>query len=359
EGQMVNRPLTFRDQLVVDTLERGIEEYGRWAEEQQRLYDNLSYRDKVVVDTLERGIEEYSRWVDEQQALYEKLSYRDQVVVDALERGIAEYARENGLDGYEVANSVRNGTRRAIDGSNLPYKGMTKWHIINLINQAVVFEVPSQVLPINGYWRVRPFTMTVTGECQHYDCDGCGGATAGELEDDPGQPLCGYANTGGLPFITWQGAAHPYLPGTGSIYSQEPDEWTESRVDANGATTGSVKMTRTTEYRVVAPDLIVVTLVIQEEGGCTMSAEFEIELVTPDESVCPPLSELPSDLLTTPAPESTPMPLVEAEGPFRAGLPLILDENQCTADNTPPQLTEVFLRSQDDGSKLIDYGTGT
>jgi hypothetical protein len=241
-----------------------------------------------------------------------------------------------------VERTIDQTTDEHVRNSNVRRPNLTRRRVKNLVQ----FEVASQMLPINGYWRAHPFVMQESGECL-IGGDNGGMAPITE-EDDPGLPLCGSASPLS---ITWLGDRHPYLPGTSSIYGEEPFVMRFPRTDASGATVGSVKLTTFTEYQVVAPDRIIARVFQQEEGGCTRNAEFVIELVTADEAACTATGEAP--ISTTP---EVPPPV--AEGPWRVGLPLVLDEQACRAPNVPPPFEQVYLRAQPDGSLIVDYGTG-
>ena len=346
------QPLDPRAQAISDA----VDEYSRYV-------DSLKAeapRDPRA-EAISAAVDEYSRYVD---------SLNAQPVIDpraeAVSHAVAQYvASVENEDPATVRRSVSNATRQAINQSGVRHPNLVRQHMDNLI----IWEVPSSLLPINGNWRVQPFEMVTSGQCIDTSGDN-GGMGFGEGEEDPGQPLCGYANPGGLPFITWSGGTHPYLPGTGSIYSQEPLVMQEVIRNSSGATIGSLQRTITTEYRVVAPDLIEVHIVDQEEGGCTREGTFNLELVTADESVCPALIsiETPVPISTpvagTPDPNATPAPIMTEPAPiirglYLAGEPQYTDPQVCGDVNTPPQFAEVNIDVQDDGSLLLDYGTGT
>lgn len=277
---------------------------------------------------------------------------RAEIVSWAVEQYGKEVAQSQGqstlsqTDRGRVGRTVRQGASDYIDGSRVKRKNIIRQRI----NRLIEIAVPSQMLPINGYWRATPFAMSYSGQCKalHGDNDG----PSGNPEDDPGQPLCGYENLGALPFIVWNGETQPYLEGTDSIYSQAPDIRLEMQTDANGATIGSTRVEFIREYQVVAPDRIKVRIAMIEEGGCSATGEYYLELVTADESVCA-ADQQPS----TPEPEETPPP--PAEGPYRVVALSINDEDQCKDVNTPPALDEFRLLGQPDGSLVIDYGMGT
>lgn len=285
-------------------------------------------------------------WAVEQYGK-ETLDPRAQAISDAVD----QYVVDNDADSYEdqqrVTDTVRESASEYVNQSNVRRPGITKRHVNHLIQ----IMVPNAMLPINGYWRILPFSMITSGDCIDTYGDNDGPPVSGG-DEDPGSPLCGYAEAGELPFIVWNDI-HPYLPGSSSIYSQLPREEIVVTSDRSGASTGSLRVTTTTEYEVVAPDRILVHLLIQEEGGCSMTADYVIELVTPDESVCPAISAVST-------PEPTPVPPEVVEGPYTIGQPFYTDEAQCTDANTPPELSgELSLLEQEDGSILIDFGTGT
>lgn len=289
-------------------------------------------------EAISRAVEQYGQQILDPRA-------------EAISRAVEQYVVDNDASTYEdrqrVTDTVRESASEYVNQSNVRRPGITKRHVNHLIQ----FMVPNAMLPINGYWRILPFSMITSGDCIDTYGDNDGPPVSGG-DEDPGQPLCGYAEAGELPFIVWNDI-HPYLPGSSSIYSQLPYEQIVVTTDRSGASTGSLLVTTTTEYEVVAPDRILVHLLIQEEGGCSMTADYVIELVTPDESVCPAISAVST-------PEPTPEPPEVVEGPYTVGMPFYTDETQCTDANTPPKLgSEVRLLEQEDGSILIDFGTGT
>ncbi len=345
-------PLDPRAQAISDA----VDQYSRYVDELQAEAP-LDPR----AEAISRAVDEYSRYVD---------SLNAQPILDpraeAVSRAVEQYGQSlPEQDPATVRRSVRNATRQAINESGVRHPNLLQQHMDNLI----IWEVPSTLLPTNGYWRVQPFEMVTSGQCIDTSGDN-GGMGFGEGEEDPGQPLCGYANVGGLPFITWSGGTHPYLPGTGSIYSQEPSVSLEVVRNSSGATIGSLRRTITTEYRVVAPNLIEVHIIDQEAGGCTREGTFNLELVTADEAVCPAaaLVETPVPISTpvagTPDPNATPAPIMTEPAPIIRGLylaqpPQYTDPLACGDVNTPPQFEEINVDVQDDGSLLLDYGTGT
>ena len=324
-------------------------------------------------EAISGAVEQYSRYVDELQAQTPR-DPRAEAISGAVEQYSRYVEQLNGSpltpdDQQRVENAIQDASSSYIDQSDIQHKNIAK----RRVNRLIQIEVASQMLPINGYWRVRPFEMQTSGTCRQLSGDN-GGMAPIDVENDPGQPLCGYDNPTGLPFIEWEGDEHPYLPGTGSIYSRAPESFTSVVTDSNGATTGSVRTTYTTEYRVVAPDRIQVHLVIQEQGGCTQTADYILELVTADESVCPEIVivstpvEIPvsTEVAATPQP-GTPAP-TEApvedvpqvmRGLYHVNSQEYLDQTECTETNTPPVFEDVNIEPQADGSLLLDYGSGT
>ena len=248
----------------------------------------------------------------------------------------------------QFAEAIADGASAYIDERIQRYRNVTK----RVVRRFVQMMTASQELPISGYWRVEgEVEYTRSGNCAVYLCDGCGGGVIPQPEEeDPGEPLCGFDAT--PPFLVWRGMEHPYLEGTSSIYSAATQVEIQIARNGNGATLGNVRTEHTTEYEVVAPDRIVVRDVFREIGGCSMSAEYVLVLVRPDETVCN-ITELP-DLDATSEPIVTPPP-GEAR-PFRVGQPFYTDETQCDATTTPPTLEEITLTAQDDGSIVLGYG---
>jgi hypothetical protein len=275
---------------------------------------------------------------------------RAQIISDA----VAQYGQEQGPMGQtaqgqqRIDQAIERGVNSAVDGSSLQHKATVK----KRIQQLVQIEVPGTHLPINGYWRVRPFSMTSSGACKRPGGDNGGPDGNGSGENaDPGRPLCGYANSPELPYLVWDGEDLVYLPGTGSLYAPETTVTMQMLRDSSGQSTGSLKVTTTREYRVVSPSKIQVHLLIQEDGGCSLSADYELELVTADDSICPA-----DDTLSTPTPEPTEPP--ETQGPFKVGLPFYNNEADCDDSNRPPTFGDVFLRAQAGDAMLVDYGSG-
>ncbi|MBE0688867.1 MAG: hypothetical protein IH587_01940, partial [Anaerolineae bacterium] len=328
-GKEPAAPLDTRAQIISDA----VAQYGR---EPANTIDPRA-------EAISRAVEWYDQHAQEQ---------RDPRA-EAISNAVAQYGREEATlqgrselshrDSATLRRSVREGAQDYIDGSNIRRKRIVQRYVDHLVE----FMVPSQNMPINGYWRVQPFAMTSSGQCQALTGDNDGPSAMDD--SNPGQPLCGYENPGGLPFIVWEYADHPYLPGTSSIYSREPETRTELIRDQNGQTTGSMRVTTTREYEVIAPDQIRVHLVMAEEGGCTQTADYLLELVTADEAIC---AQMPP--ISTPEPTQPP----PAETTYRVGLPLITSPEDCNESNTPPEFDEVRVIPQSDGSLLLDYGVG-
>lgn len=289
-------------------------------------------------------------------------------------------AENAGGSPQQIGNAVKNGTSDYIKNNpKIKRKNINRKRVENMIE----FYVPSQMLPTNGLWKVRPYNVTMTGPCYQTDhfCDGCGGPDGnGEGDPDPGEPLCGFENPGGLPFITWQYAMHMYLPGTPSIYSDIPQIDYSTLRDDNGKTIGSTRSERYVEYEVVSPDRIIVHYRHIFDNGCSYTADYEIYLVTADESVCPDLSsydptksddeQTPVSVIEGQDPQKPPFkdddnkeeaieePPVIQQGPYKVGMPYSPLEPACTAEGGVPQFTEVQLLDQGDGTLRIDYGMG-
>jgi hypothetical protein len=254
-------------------------------------------------------------------------------------------------DQQNVTRTVREGTHDFIDRSPVRRRNITKRYI----DQMIEIAVPGAYLPINGYWRPLPFAMQTSGTCQVMNADSDG--PSGDEGEDPGDPLCGYENLGSLPFIFWNGV-QPYMSGTASMYGVVPDEWVELVSDQNGATIGSMPVRRTTVYEVVAPDTIVVHIVLEEQGGCSVSGDYILELVTPDESVCTSIDDIRTQEEQVPLDEEEP-PLPVDEGPYTVGLPYGYTAPTDCQTVTTPDISEIRLLEQPDTSLMIDYGAGT
>ncbi len=322
----------------------------------QQLTEEISnelYLDHLT-DELVNDIVEYQIWEElieatEQYLLENEAANNPQAVGETIKQGATDY----------IQNEAK-----------IKRKNINRKRVENMVE----YYVPSQLLPTNGMWRIRPYTASFTG-----DCDSIGGGIGmGDGDDgtggldDPGEPLCGFENPGGLPFITWQYDMHMYLPGTANVYSGMPEVgYTASHSSFNGPTDGSQRSERTIEYEVISPDLIRVHYLIRYSGGCAIEATYEIELVTADESVCPDLSSYdptkgdtePVEIIPGQGQQSIPvrsddeLPIEEPPvnaGPYTAGLPMMPPAADCEM----PQLTEVRLLDQGSGVLVLDYGTG-
>ncbi len=292
-----------------------------------------------------------------------------QELIEATEQYLLE--NEAAYNPQAVGETIKQGANDYIQNeTKIKRKNINRKRVENMVE----FYVPSQLLPTNGMWRVRPYTASFTGNCDSVlgglargdGDDGTGGA------DDPGEPLCGFENPGGLPFITWQYDMHMYLPGTNNVYSGMPEVgYTASHSSFNGPTDGSQRSERTIEYEVISPDLIRVHYLIRYSGGCAIEATYEMELVTADESVCPDLSSYdptkgdsdPVEIIPGQGEQSVPVrsndevPTEEppvSEGPYTVGAPLMPPAAACEM----PPLTEVRLLDQGSGVLVLDYGTG-
>lgn len=279
-----------------------------------------------------------------------------QEIIDATEQYLAENAPATP---EQVGQTVKDGTSDYIKNDpKIKRKNINRKRAENRIE----FYVPSQMLPINGRWRVQPYRTNVIGDCFNTDAWAHGDGGGSDVEE-LGDPLCGYENLGGLPFITWQGSIHMYLPGTSSIYSDYPSTgYLATRSEANGPLDSSRKYVTTVEYEVVAPDRILVHYLARFDGGCAIEATYEIVLVKADESVCPAQSSyVPTKGNTepgqiTPVKDDDELPIEEPpvfEGPYTVGMPFGTAP-QCEF----PTMTEVRLLDQGNGVLVMDYGTG-
>ncbi len=252
-----------------------------------------------------------------------------------------------------VIQTIKKSANQHIDqNKKVKYKNIAKRHI----SQIIELSAPSQMLPVNGYWRAHSFEMSTSGTCIGRPGDNDGPSGNEDEENDPGDPLCGYDLADGAPFIVWNGSPYGYLLGSGSMYGEEGYYSYEQLSDANGVITGSVRSKTTVIYEVVAPDAIIVHYVREEEGGCTQSGDYVLELVTADDSIC--------GLTKSPTPEEAgqvpPKPPVVEEGPYKkVGQPYIQDEDECTDANRPPNVDELRLIQQPDFSVQIDTGVDT
>lgn len=297
---------------------------------------------------MEQLVEEITNEVTNQQIWQE--------MIDAANEYFAENAPATA---DKVGQTVKDGTSDYIKNDpKIKRKNINRKRAENRIE----FYVPSQMLPINGRWKVQPYRTNVIGDC--FDTDAWAqGEGGGSDEEELGDPLCGYENPGGLPFITWQAEIHMYLPGTSSIYSDLPRTgYQATRSQANGPMDSSRKYVTTVEYEVVAPDRIRVHYLAQFEGGCAIEATYDIVLVKADESVCPAQNTYdPSQGNTepgaiNPVKDDDELPIEEPpvfEGPYTVGMP-IGTAPQCEF----PAMSEVRLLDQGNGALVMDYGTG-
>lgn len=245
-----------------------------------------------------------------------------------------------------MVQSVINSINEYLNDSKVKRKEIVK----RRMNRLIEIMVPSQNLPINGYWRPLPYSVSTTGSCIVTNGDNDGPGSSGSNNENPGNPLCGYAIQGMPPFITWTDGSHPYLLGTSSMYGRAPQESFSPIVDGQGQTIGSVKITTITEYEVISPTQIRVHVFRQEAGGCTQNSTYMLELVTPDDSVC----NVPA-AAATPEPVSTPVPTI-TKSTYIIREPSVTDATQCDAANTPPQADEISLEQQPDTSLTIEFG---
>ncbi|MBZ0317009.1 MAG: hypothetical protein K8L91_11375 [Anaerolineae bacterium] len=277
---------------------------------------------------------------------------------ELIEAGNQYLAENSPATPDKVGQTVKDGTSDYIKNDpKIKRKNINRKRAENMIE----FYVPSQMLPINGRWRVRPYTTNVIGDC--FDTDTWAqGEGGGSDEEELGDPLCGYENLGGLPFITWQAEIHMYLPGTSSIYSDYPRTgYLATRSQANGPLDSSRKYVTTVEYEVVAPDRILVHYLARFDGGCAIEATYEIVLVKADESVCSAQnSYVPQDATQpgaiNPVKDDDELPIEEPpvfEGPYTVGMP-IGTAPQCEF----PAMNEIRLLDQGNGALVMDYGTG-
>lgn len=280
-----------------------------------------------------------------QQTRLDELMQRYGREIAAMQGELALNEQEQRL----LAEAVADGASDAIDAANPTHRNLVK----RIIRRYVQVMTASQELPIAGYWRVPPVEYSRSGACEIYTGDNGGMAPITE-EEWPTYPLCGYDPGDALPFLVWQGHEAPYIPGTSSIYS--PTSTVEIQVarSGSGATLRSVRTTHAVEYEVVAPDRIVVRESFIEEGGCSLYAEYTIELARQDETVCN-LTEIP------PEPDAEPDPTVPPgeSRVMQVGSPWYQDEAACDASNTPPDMDTMTLTANADHSLTLDYGSGT
>jgi hypothetical protein len=278
---------------------------------------------------------------------------------EAISWAVSQYGKP--VSKQQVVETVRKGTNKYLDKAGSKYKKLTKRRINILLNRILTDD--QSLLPLNGYWRAHPFEMTISGKCKDLNGDNGGGVRPGGEDEDPGDPLCAFRNPTGLPYFTWQSGAQVYEPGTPSIYSQGSRTSYEVQRDRGGASIGTITVTRTIRYQVISPTEIRVIVTISEQGGCTMTGEYKLELVTADNSICSPTHELPTPeptaVPTQPSTVQTPEGPGESKGPFRAASPIFTDKTQCDETNSPPDISTLNIVPQTENTMLLDYGTGS
>ncbi len=321
-------------------------------------YEKISdeYAQQIVDQTM-NAVFEYNL---EQRAREEALAeYNRQRAGDEnqdIQNAMNDYGRENAqaqgkdtlspTDQNFMVQSVINSINDYLNNSNVKRKEIVKRRMKRLIE----IMVPSQNLPINGYWRPLPYSTSTSGTCSVPGGDNDGPGSSGTNNENPGNPLCGYAVAGMTPFITWTDGSHPYLAGTSSMYGKSPNQSFSMVTNGQGQTTGSVKVTTFTEYEIISPTQIRVHVFSQEEGGCTKNANYMLELVTPDDSVC----NVPAAAVT-PEPVPTTVPTIP-KSTYIIREPSLGEPAECDATNTPPQADEISLEQQADNSLKIDFG---
>lgn len=221
--------------------------------------------------------------------------------------------------------------------------------------------VPSARLPTNGLWVAEPFSMVTTGQCVSgvYGGDNGGmGAMGGDydpLEQD-GNPVCGSENG---PYIIVENGRQEYLPGSESVYAGFDTVTGELILNSQGESTGSVRSTMRKTYQVMGPDLILVTITMQEEGGCSMTGTYKLVLKTADELVCQGSNF--SEQVLLPLSTSTPTPTADpanGDPTLYTAMEPYPSDTTCNEANTPPKFSEAHVRIESPSVAVLDYGDG-
>jgi hypothetical protein len=216
--------------------------------------------------------------------------------------------------------------------------------------------LPSSRMPTNGLWVAEAFEFQTTGACVADWGDNDGPPVGYDPFDQEGEPVCAFAD---VPYIIAGNARQEYVTGSDSMYAAMDE--IEGRLihDGGGAATGSVVTRTRRTYQVLAPDLIRVTITIEEEGGCTMTASYNLMLKTPDEMVCETQNFNEQVFLPISTPTPTPTPDPTAGDPlYLVTEPFENDMTVCTEANMVPQFTEATIRFNSPLEMVIDWGEG-
>lgn len=216
--------------------------------------------------------------------------------------------------------------------------------------------VPTSRMPTNGLWVAEAFEFQITGDCVAVGGDNDGPPVGYDPFDQEGEPVCGFAD---VPYIIAQNNRQEYVTDSDSLYAAM--DQVEGRVihDGGGASTGSIIATTRRTFQVLAPDLIRVTITIVEEGGCTMTASYNMMLKTPDDRVCEAENFNEQVFLPISTPTPTPTPDPDAGDPlYIVDDPYGNDMSACTEANMVPQFVDATLRFPTPMEMVIDYGEG-
>lgn len=253
-----------------------------------------------------------------------------------------------------ILNTLSEGTRQYINRSNLPRKILIIKHIDDMIPGDFDDHPNEQLEVLAGYWRRTPSATTITGECKSaamgFGSNPDGGSGS---EPTPVVPLVPIYESIARDFLFIDDRPYGFLQP--KVYGRSSSE--RQLVMQNGATSGSINITNTTEYRVVASDLIAERRIYKEEGGCTIETTARYELVQTDPGV---MHETPEDK-ATPQPIDTPVATLQ---PTTAPLPIppatypitwTVDSGTCT-DKTKPTFTQAVISYTNNGDMLLRLG---
>ncbi len=207
----------------------------------------------------------------------------------------------------------------------------------------------SRIVP--GFWRQTRSQTTIIGTCKAmgiaHNPDGGGDSPTPVI---PLTPIY-QSSTADFLFIN----DYPYPLVQPQLYSTT----TTSR-ELNlqtGSSSGSIKTSTTTEYQIVASDLIAIHNIYKEEGGCSVESSSKYELVQTDSSV---VKVTVDDIATlqptlTAIVEVTPIPPEQPIPPGTYPVTWTVDSGTCT-DKTQPTFTQAKIDYTNNGDMLLRLG---
>ncbi len=280
----------------------------------------------------------------------------------AISQAVAQYGQEVGSKSGQapshavsqaINTSLREGTRDYINRSSIPRKLIVIRHIDQMIASDFDKNSDEQLELLPGFWRHTRSTVTMSGACQSAAMGFGSNPDGGGSDATPVIPLVPIYQSTARDFIFIDNRPHGLLQP--QVYGETTTE--RQLVMQNGKTTGSINTSHTTEYRIVASDLIAVHQIYAEEGGCTIEYESSYELAQMDTSVVIPTI----DDMATPQPAPTPLPAstpVVTEQPIPIGtypVTWTVDSGTCT-DKTQPTFTRARVDYTANGDMLLRLG---